>query len=74
VRGLFEQSALAKTALDALKLQHQQQRHHQVIDVAAIGSRRKLLDPFVAPAFATPHVFLRKHAQAVSGLQLFPEK
>jgi hypothetical protein len=44
MRGLFEQSALARTALDALKLQHQQQRHHQVIDVAAIGSCRKLED------------------------------
>ena len=44
MRGLFEQSALAKTALDALKLQHQQQRHHQVIDVAAIGSCPKLED------------------------------
>jgi hypothetical protein len=43
MRGLFEESALAQTALDALKPQHQQQRHHQVIDVAAIGSCRKLL-------------------------------
>jgi hypothetical protein len=52
MQGLFEQSALAQTALDALKLQHQQQWHHQVIDVAAIGSCRKLLGN-MAPAAVT---------------------
>jgi hypothetical protein len=53
MRGLFEQSALAQTALDALKLQHQQQWHHQVIDVAAIGRCDKLLGNMAPPAGLT---------------------